>query len=240
VARKTFNAAAVVLWALARWPESLVITTAPTFRQVKVLWNEIGEARKRKRSRVAFPEPSATELKLADKRYAVGLSTNDPNKFQSYHAAHVLIIADEAQSILRAIWEAVEGIRAGGDVRVCIRFFKHFQHDMLGGERRVHAQIKTSNTYRRFDVANGAGWIRSRAAKNHRATQSSASAIGRPCCHDGRIPTDGEEETSSEPGSPKENRFGNPSSLGHLSEGEGGGQIVQLQRRSPLSGESLL
>src|SRR5437868_13745053 len=65
---KTFNAAAVALWALARWPESLVIITAPTFRQVKVLWNEIGEARKK--SRIAFPEPSATELKLADKRYA--------------------------------------------------------------------------------------------------------------------------------------------------------------------------
>jgi hypothetical protein len=32
---KTYNAAAVALWALARWRESLVITTAPTFRQVK-------------------------------------------------------------------------------------------------------------------------------------------------------------------------------------------------------------
>src|SRR5215831_20728148 len=72
---KTYNAAAIALWALSRWPESLVITTAPTFRQVKVLWNEIGEARRR--SRIAFPEASATELKLADKRYAVGLSTND-------------------------------------------------------------------------------------------------------------------------------------------------------------------
>jgi hypothetical protein len=116
---KTYNAAAVALWALARWPESLVITTAPTFRQVKVLWGEIAEARKR--SRIAFPEPNATELKLGDKRYAVGLSTNDPNKFQSYHAAHVLILADEAQGILSAIWEAVEGIRAGGDVRVLMQ-----------------------------------------------------------------------------------------------------------------------
>ena len=51
----------------------------------------------------------------------MGLSTNDPNKFQSYHAAHVLIIADEAQGILGAIWEAVEGIRAGGDVRVLMQ-----------------------------------------------------------------------------------------------------------------------
>src|SRR4051794_1389321 len=113
---KTYNAAAVALWFLLQWKESLVITTAPTFRQVKVMWGEIAEARKR--SRIALPEPSATELKLADKRYAVGLSTNDPNKFQSYHAAHVLILADEAQGILGAIWEAVEGIRAGGDVRV--------------------------------------------------------------------------------------------------------------------------
>ena len=116
---KTYNAAAVASWALARWPESLIITTAPTFRQVKVMWGEIAEARKR--SRIAFPEPSATELKLGDKRYAVGLSTNDPNKFQSYHAAHVLILADEAQGILSNIWEAVEGIRAGGDVRVLMQ-----------------------------------------------------------------------------------------------------------------------
>src|ERR1700722_11289239 len=41
---KTFNAAAAALWALSRWPESLVITTAPTFRQVKVMWGEIAEA----------------------------------------------------------------------------------------------------------------------------------------------------------------------------------------------------
>lgn len=116
---KTFNAGAVALWFLLRWPESLVITTAPTFRQVKVLWGEIANARKR--SRIYLPEPSATELKLDDKRYAVGLSTNDPNKFQSYHAAHVLILADEAQGILGAIWEAVEGIRAGGDVRVLMQ-----------------------------------------------------------------------------------------------------------------------
>src|SRR5438045_2904107 len=67
---KTFDAAAVALWALSRWPESLVITTAPAFRQVNVMWGEIAEARKR--SHIAFPEPSATELKLADNRYAVG------------------------------------------------------------------------------------------------------------------------------------------------------------------------
>ncbi len=44
---KTYNAAAVALWFMLQWKESLVITTAPTFRQVKVMWGEIAEARKR-------------------------------------------------------------------------------------------------------------------------------------------------------------------------------------------------
>src|SRR4051794_17264488 len=57
---KTFNAAAVALWFLLQWEESLVITTAPTFRQVKVMWGEIAAARKR--SRIILPEASATEL----------------------------------------------------------------------------------------------------------------------------------------------------------------------------------
>ena len=66
---KTYNAAAVALWFLLRWPESIVITTAPTFRQVKVMRGEIAEARKR--SRIALPDGRATELKLGDKSYAV-------------------------------------------------------------------------------------------------------------------------------------------------------------------------
>jgi len=151
-AGKTRNSALLALWALCRWPESLVITTAPTFRQVKVMWGEIAEARRH--SRIAFPEPNATELKLGDKRYAVGLSTNDPNKFQSYHAAHVLIVADEAQGILNAIWEAVEGIRAGGDVRVLMQgnptvMGGHYQ-DAFGRNRSIW---KTS-TISAFDTPN--------------------------------------------------------------------------------------
>src|SRR5260370_22648136 len=76
---KTYNAAAVALWALSRSPESLVITTAPTFRQVKVLWGEIAEARKR--SRIAFPGPSATELKLGDKRFPQFVTKRAANQF---------------------------------------------------------------------------------------------------------------------------------------------------------------
>ena len=77
--------------------------------------------------------------------YAVGLSTNDPNRFQCYHAAHVLIIADEAQGILSAIWEAVEGIRAGGDVRVLVQGNPtvtggHY-HDAFGRNRGIWKNV---------------------------------------------------------------------------------------------------
>jgi hypothetical protein len=38
-------------------------------------------------------------------------------RFQGFHGS-VLIVLDEAPGILPEIWEAIEGIRAGGDVRV--------------------------------------------------------------------------------------------------------------------------
>ena len=60
---------------------------------------------------------SATEIRLGPNRYAIGLSTNEGVRFQGFHGS-VLIVLDEAPGVLPAIWEAIEGIRAGGDVRV--------------------------------------------------------------------------------------------------------------------------
>jgi hypothetical protein len=47
----------------------------------------------------------------------VGLSTDQGVRFQGFHG-RVLIVIDEAPGVKADIWEAVEGIRAGGDVRV--------------------------------------------------------------------------------------------------------------------------
>jgi phage terminase large subunit len=113
---KTFIAAAAVLWWLVRHPDAIVITTAPTWTQVeRVLWSEIHSMLQR--SGIEFPIPAATSLRLGPNRYAIGLSTNEGVRFQGYHG-NVLIILDEAPGILSQIYEAIEGIRAGGDVRI--------------------------------------------------------------------------------------------------------------------------
>jgi len=119
---KTYSAARVVLWFLARFTDAVVVTTAPTWTQVeKLLWGEIHSALLK--SIYPFPKATLTELKLGPKRYAYGLSTSvtkqdEGVKFQGIHADNVLVVLDEAPGVDPKIWEAVEGARAGGNVRV--------------------------------------------------------------------------------------------------------------------------
>jgi hypothetical protein len=63
-------------------------------------------------------QPSATELRISDANYIQGISTNEAVKFQGIHGRQILIIADEAPGIRADIWDAIEGVRAGGDVHV--------------------------------------------------------------------------------------------------------------------------
>jgi len=68
-------------------------------------------------SKIDFPRASATALYIDSKRYAIGLSTNEGDRFQGFHG-DVLVVLDEATGVSPAIWEAIEGIRAGGKVHV--------------------------------------------------------------------------------------------------------------------------
>jgi len=112
---KTFAAAMVALWWISTRQDGIVITTAPTWLQVKkVMWPEIHKAVQR--STWDFPIPSATKLEISPCRYAVGLSTNEGVRFQGYHGS-ILIIIDEAPGVRPEIYEAIAGIQAGGDVR---------------------------------------------------------------------------------------------------------------------------
>lgn len=107
---KTFIAAGIVLWFL-RQPEARVVTTAPTWRQVKsLLWHEVNQ--QYNRSRIPLGGICLqTELKLPDGRYAIGLSTKpeDPEAFQGHHAKNILLVYDEASGIEQAIFDAGEG-----------------------------------------------------------------------------------------------------------------------------------
>jgi len=110
---KTAVAARIALWFLATHPHSRVITTAPTFTQVEQLvWREIRGAVAGAHARGAasqFPTPNRTSLELAPDWFALGLSTNEPERFQGHHADDLLLIVDEASGVDDGIFEAAEG-----------------------------------------------------------------------------------------------------------------------------------
>jgi phage terminase large subunit len=101
-AGKSHIAARVAHAFLDLHPGSIVVTTAPTARQVKdVLWRYIGTTH----SLAKYPLGGhLTQLGLEyDKDwFAVGLSTTEPEKFFGYHADHILVIVDEASGVEEA------------------------------------------------------------------------------------------------------------------------------------------
>ena len=113
---KTFCAADAVLWWITTHPDGIAVTTAPTWTQVeRLLWGEIRKSVAV--SAIRYPTPLKTRLDLGPNRYALGLSTNEGVRFQGWHGK-ILIVIDEAPGVRPEIYEAIEGIRAGGDVRV--------------------------------------------------------------------------------------------------------------------------
>lgn len=81
---KTFTAAMCILWFLYTHPKAIVLSTAPTWRQVeKLIWKEIRSAYRE----AVIPLggnllPKTPELHLIhDEWYAAGLSTNEPDRF---------------------------------------------------------------------------------------------------------------------------------------------------------------
>ncbi len=107
---KTFTAARIANWWLCSYTDSVVITTAPTFRQVKeILWREI-------RSAVAgkhiYPENAVldTQINLGENWFALGLSTDRSDQFQGFHSPHLLFIGDESSGIPEEIFQAVDGL----------------------------------------------------------------------------------------------------------------------------------
>mgnify|MGYP000910545621 FL=1 len=120
---KTYVCARLVLWWLFSFPYSIVITTAPTWRQVEdLLWKEIRSCYYNS----AFDlgghlSPSATQLAIDGKEWvAIGLSTNDSNRFQGYHSEHLLVVVDEAAGVAEEIFEAIMGVLTSAHCRLIL------------------------------------------------------------------------------------------------------------------------
>ena len=115
---KTYLAADLTLWFLHSFPGSIVLTTAPTSRQVRgLLWEEIG--RRIRKSKIALPG-SLTLMKyeVAPGWFAMGLTADSPDSFQGFHAKDLLIVMDEASGIRDDIWDAAEGVAVGTNNRI--------------------------------------------------------------------------------------------------------------------------
>lgn len=115
---KTFVAAVIVLWFLYTHPGAKVITTAPTWRQVKdLLWSEI-RALHARAERNGYPlggDPTATMLQLDPDWFATGIASNIVENFLGYHAPSILFLVDEASGVTQDILDAAKGYATNAD-----------------------------------------------------------------------------------------------------------------------------
>lgn len=123
---KSFCAAGLAAWWIDTHPESMVITTAPTYAQVHgILWEEI----RRLHTQLQLPGAALAtdEWKLNGRQVGIGRkppdnakgSDFDPATFQGYHrVGGVLVIIDEASGVPEWLWDAVETVTTGDNCRI--------------------------------------------------------------------------------------------------------------------------
>lgn len=115
-AGKSWLASRIGLWFGATHPGSIVITTAPTERQVRgIIWKEIRSAHARSRIPLGGT-PLTQELRWDADWYMQGFTAPDydSDKFQGWHAPYLLIITDEACGISMEIFDAISSCISGG------------------------------------------------------------------------------------------------------------------------------
>ena len=117
---KDFTAAVAVLWYLHQHDPAIVLSTAPTFRQVRhVLWRQI-RGLYRRASGVVGGELLDTRLELAGDRYALGLSSTGADQFQGFHCQNMFIVVDEAGGVSEPIYEAIDAIMTSANPRLLL------------------------------------------------------------------------------------------------------------------------
>lgn len=115
---KSYVSGRIVHWWLNAHTDSVVITTAPTFRQVKeVLWREIKGSVSGKK---IYKESAVldTKIDISPQWFALGLSTDKPDQFQGFHSPHLMVLIDEASGIQPEIEEAIDGLTPEKIVRI--------------------------------------------------------------------------------------------------------------------------
>jgi hypothetical protein len=115
---KTYIAPRIALAFLLGHKNSIVITTAPTFKQVENgLWRELHSAYGE--SKVALGSTLLkTRFDIAPKWYAIGVASENPDNFQGFHEKDVLIIVDETGGVNPASLSRLNGLMTSANAHL--------------------------------------------------------------------------------------------------------------------------
>ena len=117
---KGYCAAVAVLWFLHCHNPAIVLSTAPTFRQVRhILWRQIRRLYRPAREELGG-KMLDTRWELADDRYAMGLSAESADDFQGFHSPNMFIVVDEAEGVSDEIYEAIEAVMTSAEPRLLL------------------------------------------------------------------------------------------------------------------------
>jgi hypothetical protein len=106
---KTFLAAVLVNWWFDRFNPGVVITTAPTERDViDLLWTEVRLLRQRAGLSMPFIGGRAPEMRTSDDHYAKGYTARKGESFQGRHRERMLFVFDEAEGVEANYWTAAK------------------------------------------------------------------------------------------------------------------------------------
>lgn len=123
---KTMIMSRLGVWHLVTKPlgESMLLTTAPTNRQVEfILWKEIRQTHHRAFLKdKGFGEVLTKQWKWNGSTIGLGASPSkyDESAFQGFHSPNQLILVDEAGGIPHLFGNALEGITTGANTKIAI------------------------------------------------------------------------------------------------------------------------
>ncbi len=115
---KSRTAAIIAWWFACTRPDARVILTSASGRQVReILWREVVTLWRGAKRPLGCPPPAERPdagASWPDGRQIVGFTTDEPERMAGISGAALLFLVDEASGVPAAIFEAIEGNRAGG------------------------------------------------------------------------------------------------------------------------------
>ena len=193
---KGFTAAVAVLWFLSCHAPAIVLTTAPTARQVRhVLWREIGRLHGNSAQRLGG-NMFSTRLEVAHDRFALGLSTDEADQFQGFHSPNMLVVVDEAEGVSEGIYEAIDAVMTGSNCKLLLignptsdsgAFRRAFYEDRRMFHTITISALESPNVEQQRAVIPGlttAEWVAERASQwGEESPMYQARVLGRFCDH---------------------------------------------------------